>query len=131
LKIELYPYSLYKCRSHRTDGCTGVKGLEHVLYGHVPTWLTRAPGLLISSLRVPDAYRPTSSIPILALFASLSPFISRVYSTALLFKREKIRHNQENTPASVQRPYPPWYPVVRLLRIIPLEYSSPVWPTLT
>jgi hypothetical protein len=71
------------CRSHRTDGCTGMNGLGHVLYRHVPTWLTRAPGLLISSLRVPDAYGPTSSIPILALFASPSPFVSRVYSTAL------------------------------------------------
>ena len=72
------------CRSHRTDSCIGVKGLGHVLSGHVPTWLTRAPGLLISSLRVPDAYGPTSSVPILALFASLFPFLSRVYSTALL-----------------------------------------------
>src|SRR5208282_2627218 len=73
-----------QCRSHRTDGCTGVKRLEHVLYGHVPTWLTRAPGFFISPLRVPDAYRPASSMPILALFASPSPFISQVYSTALL-----------------------------------------------
>lgn len=72
------------CRSHRTDGGTGVKRLEHVLYGHVRTWLTRAPGLLISYLRAPNAYGPTCSIPVLALFTSPSPFISRVYSTTLL-----------------------------------------------
>src|SRR5208282_3521206 len=28
-----------QCRSHHTDGCTGVKRLEHMLNGHMPTWL--------------------------------------------------------------------------------------------